>query len=157
MPESLPTNAGALAEVAPEDFAKLIANTPKQQIDEMVRGELRKPVLDEIFSRMADHVDPAKARGVNAVIHFKILDRPDDQGGGYDHYEVVFEDGRCAASDSPEKDPQVTIRVGAFEFLKLASNQASGPVLFMTRRLKLEGDLMLASRLISYFRIPSAA
>ena len=44
----------------------------------------------------------------------------------------------------------------AVNFLKLASNRASGPTLFMTGKLKLEGDLMLAQRLTSFFRIPTA-
>jgi putative sterol carrier protein len=142
--------------VRPEEFAKLIAELSDKQIAELMSGPARKQILDEIFRRMADHVDPAAASGVNAVAHFKILDRPDEQGGGYDHYEVIFDDGSCRASDRPEHDPKVTIKVKPKEFLKLASNQASGPVLFMTGKLKLEGDVMLASRLTSFFRIPSA-
>ena len=51
----------------------------------------------------------------------------------------------------------VTIKVDPVDFLKLAANQATGPTLFMTGKLKLEGDLMLASRLTSFFRIPTAA
>ncbi len=78
---------------------------------------------------MADHVEPSKVRGTDAVVHFKILDRPDHLGGGYDHYEVVFEDGSCRASDQHEADPHVTIRVSPVHFLKLAANQASGPTL----------------------------
>jgi putative sterol carrier protein len=133
-----------------------MAESSKEQIEEIVNGSNRKQVLDEIFGRMADHVDPQRARGLDAVVHFKILDRPEDQGGGYDHYEVVFDDGRCQASDEPTRDPQVTIKVRPVDFLKLAANQASGPTLFMTGKLKLEGDVMLASRLTSFFRIPTA-
>jgi putative sterol carrier protein len=142
--------------VKPEEFAKLIAALSDEEIAELVSGPVRKQVLDEIFRRMADHVDPAAASGVNAVAHLKILDRPEDQGGGYDHYEVVFEDGACRASADPQRDPQATIKVKPKEFLQLASNQASGPVLFMTGKLKLEGDVILASRLTGFFRIPSA-
>jgi len=76
--------------------------------------------------------------------------------GGYDHYEVIFAEGTCRASDTPERDPKVTIKVSGVHFLKLAAGKASGPVLFMTGKLKLEGDVMLASRLTSVFRIPSA-
>ena len=50
----------------------------------------------------------------------------------------------------------MTIKVDGVHFLKLAANKASGPVLFMTGKLKLEGDVMLASRLTGFFRIPSA-
>jgi putative sterol carrier protein len=142
--------------VDPDDFARLIAGASDEMIAEIVQGPQRKQVLDEIFSRMADHVDPAKARGTDAVVHFKILDRPEELGGGYDHYEVVFEDGNCTASDQPEREPKVTLKVGAVDFLKLAASKASGPTLFMTGKLKLQGDVMLASRLTGFFRIPSA-
>jgi putative sterol carrier protein len=145
-----------LEEVGAEDFAKLVAGASTEQMKEIVNGPSRKQVLDEIFGRMADHVDQERARGLDAVVHFKILDRPEEQGGGYDHYEVVFDDGRCAASDEPARDPQVTIKVQPVDFLKLAANQASGPTLFLTGKLKLEGDVILASRLTSFFRIPTA-
>jgi putative sterol carrier protein len=145
-----------LEQVAPEDFAKLIAESSDEQIAEVVNGPGRKQVLDQIFGRMAEHVEPEKARGTDAVVHFKILDRPKDQGGGYDHYEVIFEGGKCTASDSPDREAKVTLKLNPVDFLKLAANQASGPTLFMTGRLKLEGDVLLASRLTSFFRIPSA-
>jgi hypothetical protein len=139
-----------------EDFAKLVAEASDEQIAEIVNGPAREQVLDEIFNRMAEHVEPARVRGTDAVVHFKVLDRPESLGGGYDHYEVVFDEGRCTASDRIEHEPQVTIRVGAVNFLKLAANQASGPTLFLTGKLRLEGDVMLASRLTGFFRIPSA-
>jgi putative sterol carrier protein len=60
------------------------------------------------------------------------------------------------ASDVPEQDPKVTIKVGGVDFLKLAARKASGPTMFMTGKLKREGDVMLASRLTGFFRIPSA-
>jgi putative sterol carrier protein len=145
-----------LDQVAPEDFARLIAASSDEQIAEAIHGPGRKQILEQIFGRMAEHVEPAKARDTDATVHFKILDRPESQGGGYDHYEVSFEDGKCTASDSPKREPKVTIKVNGVNFLKLAANQASGPTLFMTGRLKLEGDVMLASRLTSFFRIPSA-
>jgi SCP-2 sterol transfer family len=145
-----------LADFKPEQFAEVIANARDDQLSEIIHGPLRKQVLDEIFGRMADHVEPSQIKGLEAVVHFKILDRPDTQGGGYDHYEVIFAEGACRASDSPEGDPKVTIKTNGVHFLKLAGNRASGPTLFLTGKLKLEGDVMLASRLTSFFRIPSA-
>ena len=156
MPDEIPIAATDLADFGPEQFAELIASASDDQLTEIMDGPLRRQVLDEIFSRMAEHVEPAQIAGLDAVVHFKILDRPEDQGGGYDHYEVVFGDDACRASDSPEREPKVTIKVGGVNFLKLAAGKASGPVLFMTGKLRLEGDVMLASRLTSFFRIPSA-
>ena len=82
---------------------------------------------------------------------FKILDRP---GGGYDHYEVVVHDGVCRISEEPTGDPAVTIKIKPVDFLKLVTSNASGPLLFMRGRLKLDGDVMLASRLTGLFTIP---
>jgi alkyl sulfatase BDS1-like metallo-beta-lactamase superfamily hydrolase len=146
----------ALKTVGPEDFAKLMAGVTDEQLAEMMSGPLRKQVLDEIFSRMADHIEEGRVGDTQAVVHFHILDRPEDQGGGYDEYEVVFENGTAKLSEEPSRDATVTIKVNPVDFLKLASNRASGPTLFMSGKLKLEGDLMLASRLTSFFRIPTA-
>jgi SCP-2 sterol transfer family len=145
-----------LAQFDPQQFAELIAIATDEQLSEVIHGPLRRQVLDEIFGRMADHVEPGQIANLDAVVHFKILDRPAEHGGGYDHYEVIFAEGACRASDSPERDPKVTIKTNGVHFLKLAANKASGPVLFLTGKLRLEGDVMLASRLTSFFRIPSA-
>ena len=156
MPDENTIAEADLADFKPEQFAELIATASNDQLSEVIHGPLRKQILDEIFGRMAEHVEPSQVGDLDAVVHFKILDRPEDQGGGYDHYEVIFADGACRASDSPDHDPRVTIKVNGVHFLKLAAGKASGPVLFMTGKLKLEGDVMLASRLTSFFRIPSA-
>lgn len=146
-----------LEQVEPEHFAQLIAESSDEEIATVINGPQRRQVLDQIFGRMADHVEPEKIGETSGVVHFKILDRPEEHGGGYDHFEVVFEDGRCHASDEVQRHPNVTIKVGPVEFLKLAANKASGPTLFMTGKLKLEGDVMLASRLTGFFRIPTAS
>ncbi len=147
----------AMENVSPEDFISLMSGVTDEQLAEMMASPMRTQVLDQIFGRMAEHVDPAGAKDTNAVIHFKILDKPEDQGGGYDHYEVVFKDGTATLSEKPENDANVTIKVDGVNFLKLAANQASGPTLFMSGKLKLEGDLMLASKLMGFFKIPTAS
>ena len=50
----------------------------------------------------------------------------------------------------------MTLKLKPVHFLKLVSGHASGPTMFMTGKLKLEGDVMLASRLTSMFHIPKA-
>ena len=156
MAEEISIPEADLAQFEPEQFAELIATASNDQLSEVIHGPLRRQILDEIFGRMTDHVEPSQVGDLDVVVHFKILDRPEEQGGGYDHYEVIFADGACRASDSPEREPRVTIKVKGVHFLKLAAGKASGPVLFMTGKLKLQGDVMLASRLTSFFRIPSA-
>lgn len=144
--------AQTIRDIDAAELAKLVASSND---DELARGmadaEARKATLDEVFRRMAEHVEPDKARGNDAVMHWKILDRP---GGGYDHYEVVLEDGRCVVSEQPAREPRVTFRIGPVEFLKLVSGNAAGPMLFMAGKLKIEGDLLFAAQAASLFRIP---
>ncbi|MGH2981734.1 MAG: SCP2 sterol-binding domain-containing protein, partial [Solirubrobacterales bacterium] len=54
------------------------------------------------------------------------------------------------------EEPRVTLKIEPVAFLKLITNQKSGPELFMTGKLKLEGDLMFAPQIASLFRIPTA-
>jgi putative sterol carrier protein len=142
-----------LAAVSAEDFAALVANSSDEQLAEAMKGPQRDIVLPEIFARMAEHLDPAKAKGHDAVVHFPILDRPD---GGYDEFELIVKDGKCEVSETPSEEPRVTLKVHPVGFLKLITNQASGPGLFMTGKLKIEGDLMYAPQIASLFRVPTA-
>ena len=135
-------------------LVQIVAGATDQQLEELMASEARKEILDDVFRRMTEHVDGERARDVTTVLHWKIFDRPD---GGYDHYEVVLEGGECSVSDSPTREPAVTLKLKPADFLRLVSGSASGPTMFMTGKLKLEGDVMLASRLTSMFRIPKAA
>jgi len=135
-------------------LAEMVATASDEQLAEgMNDPEGRKATLDEIFRRMAEHVEPSKAKGNDAVVHFEILDAPD---GGYDRYEVVLADGACTVTDEPAKEPRVTFKIGPVDFLRLVSGNAAGPMLFMTGKLKIEGDLMFASTMTSLFRIPKS-
>src|SRR5690242_12135915 len=146
----------AIGEADASQLAAMVGQVPDKQLAEaMADPQGRKLVLDEIFKRMGEHVEPSQVEGVDAIVHFKITDAP---GGGIDVYEVVIGGGQVAVSSDPTTEkPRVAIKTGPVHFVKLVTGQQSGPVMFMTGKLKLEGDVMFASRLTSFFRIPSAA
>jgi putative sterol carrier protein len=142
------------AAVDPAEFVKAIRETPPDQLavgmaDEQVRGV----VLDGIFSQWAEHFDKESAGDTDAVLEWKILDKP---GGGYDRYQVVIRDGTCSVAKDGDHDPRVTFRVKPVDFLKLVTGNAAGPMMFMTGKLKIEGDLMFAATVQSLFRIPGS-
>jgi putative sterol carrier protein len=152
--QTSPTAAPAdLSSLSAEEFAALVANASDEQLGEVMSGPQREPALREIFARMAEHLDPAKAKGHDAVVHFKIGGRSD---GGSDDFEVVIDNGSCTVSQSLSQEPRVAIAVDGVSFLKMISSRVSGPQLFMTGKLKIQGDLMFAPQLTSLFRIPSA-
>lgn len=137
-----------------QQLAQLVAKADDQMLAQgMSDPESRKAVLDEIFRRMGEHVNPGAAKSIEAVIHFKILDRPD---GGHDHYEVVVEGGSVETNDNPSRDPRVSFSIGPVDFLRLVSGNAAGPALFMSGKLKIEGDLMFAAQVTGLFEIPAS-
>jgi putative sterol carrier protein len=151
--------APALEQIGEADATQLAAMvgqaSDKQLAQAMADPQGRKLILDEIFKRMGEHVEPSQVEGVDAVVHFRITEAPD---GGADVFETVIRDGRVAVSDQPTvENPRVTLTLAPVRFVKLVTGQQSGPVMFMTGKLKLEGDVMFASRLTSFFRIPQAA
>jgi putative sterol carrier protein len=137
--------------VDPAEFAAQLANTPDEQIAAGMNSEARGLVLSEIFKRMGEHLRPETAKGVDAVVHWKILERPD---GGFDHYELVIKDGKASVTDAPQHEARVTFSVGAVDFLKLVTGNADGPMLFTTGKLKISGDLVFAAQIAGMFRVP---
>ena len=48
----------------------------------------------------------------------------------------------------------MTITLSPYDFLRLITAHASAPVLFMTGRLKVRGDLAFAASLMTLFDLP---
>ena len=143
------------AAVDPAAFVKAIAETPDEQLAAgMADEQVRTLVLDGIFSQMAEHFDAQKAGETDAVLEWRISDKP---GGGHDRYQVVVRGGDCVVEKDGEHAPRVTFTLKPVDFLKLVSGNAGGPTMFMTGRLKIDGDLMFAAGVQSLFRIPGAS
>ncbi|MGH2924346.1 MAG: SCP2 sterol-binding domain-containing protein [Solirubrobacterales bacterium] len=135
--------------VQAEDFARSIGSTPDEKLREGMEGPLRDQIIGEIFSRMEEHFKAGN--GQDAVIHWRITGRPD---GGEDHWEVLIAEGKCTSSSIPQSEPRATLQIDGVQFLKLVTGNANGPMLFMSGKLKIEGDLMFAAQIQSMFTIP---
>jgi putative sterol carrier protein len=141
------------AAVDPAAFVKAVAETPDDQLAAgMADEQVRTLVLDGIFSQMAEHFHGEQAGHTEAVIEFQILDKP---GGGHDRYQVIVTGGTCEVVKDGEHAPRVTFKLKPVEFLKLVTGNAAGPTMFMTGKLKIDGDLMFAASVQSLFRIPA--
>jgi putative sterol carrier protein len=141
-----------LSALRPEQFARLISRASNEQIEAVMdRPELRERILDEVFRRMGEHYKSDKAGTTEAVVRWRI-------GSDEDllRYECVLADGKCTVSKEPRHEPKVTITAPAAEFLKLASGNASAPMLFMKGKLRVAGDLGFAAGLTKLFQIPKA-
>ena len=144
--ESIDTSA-----VDPEEFARTIGKTPDDQLREAMQGPMRDQIIGEIFKRMEQHY---RGGGQAAIIHWTITGRPD---GTEDRWEAVVAEGACSTSPDPTSEPRVTLKMDGVHFLKLVSGNASGPMMFMSGKLKIEGDLMFSAQIQSMFTIPDGS
>ena len=104
---------------------------------------------------MPQHFDPKGASGMKTTIRWRITRRP---GSAADTYELQIVDGRCRARRGEGKsDPQLTITLEAAEFVRLATGNSDPMNAYFSGRVALAGDVMLAAKLQSLFRIPGRA
>ena len=138
----------------PAEAAAAVAGATDEQLAEGMKSENRGPILDQIFEQMEQHMKPEAAKAVGeAVMLWKITGRPD---GGEDVYEVVIKDGGATVNKESTTPARVTFTLDAVDFIKLVTNNVQGPELFMTGKLKLEGDMMFAAQLPTLFTIPGS-
>lgn len=135
-------------EITPEQFAALVADATDEQLAEGLATN-RELILSEIFGRMPEALDPQKAAGLDAVIDWRIAD-----DGGDDRWQLTVAGGKASVERDGQAEATVSLKIGALDFIKLITNRASGPQLFLFGKLKIRGDLMMAARMPGYFRIP---
>jgi alkyl sulfatase BDS1-like metallo-beta-lactamase superfamily hydrolase len=136
-----------------QTFARLIGRASKDQLTEVLaKPDLRARILDEIFRRMQSHLREEKVRSVSAVVHWRFPSSPgaDD----YERYQTVIERGVCTTSRDRSESARVTITICPYDFLRLITSNASAPVLFMTGKLKVRGDLAFAASMMGLFDLP---
>jgi putative sterol carrier protein len=153
--EAATTNGAADVDPSQIDANELAQNMSKatnEQLAELMAGPMRGQILSEIFRRMAEHFKADAARDTDAVLHWKIGGGPD---GSVDEYETVIANGACDAHEGFKQDEaRVTFTIGGADFLRLVTGNAAGPMLFMSGKLKIEGDMMFAASAASLFTIP---
>ncbi|PZT77760.1 MULTISPECIES: SCP2 sterol-binding domain-containing protein [unclassified Streptomyces] len=137
--------------VSPEEFARIVKGLSARQLSEVMRGELRTRVLSEVFGRMRQQFRPEAAGELTALIRWKIT------GDTEVVYETALADGTCAVTEGrSDAEPRTTLIMADTEFLKLVSGNGNPITMFMMRKLKVAGDVGLASGLTRYFDIPKA-
>jgi len=139
------------AAVSPEEFARIVKGLSAKQLGEVMHGELRARVLGEVFGRMKQQFRPEAAGALTALIRWKIT------GDTEVVYETSIADGTCTVSEGrSDAEPRTTLVMADAEFLKLVSGNGNPVTMFMMRKLKVAGDVGLASGLTRYFDIPKA-
>jgi putative sterol carrier protein len=102
----------------------------------------------ELMGKMPGAFLPDKATGVNAVIHFKFT------GTEPGEWNAVIKDGKCeVAQGIPHSKPTMTLTADSADYVKIFTGELDGMQAFMQGKIKLAGDLNLATKLMQMFKI----
>ena len=139
----------ALRDLDPEGFAALVRSAKKSELDELMAGVYRMEILDAIFDRLPSRFRADRAGRTEAVVHW-IITSP----SGTDTYEMAIIGGICTSGPATTPDPRLALTLGAADFLSLIAGAANPTMMFMTGRLKVKGDPMLAASIANLFDFP---
>ena len=90
---------------------------------------------------------PEAAEGVNAVIQYRLTG---EEGGDW---IVTIQGGKCIVAEGLAENPKMTLTAEAKDLKDVLLGKANGMQYFMQGRLKLSGDLNLAMKLTSFFKM----
>lgn len=105
-------------------------------------------LLDQVFAGMEEAFRPDKAAGQNAVVQWDV-NAPD----GTRSRTVHIADGTCKVEPGAAENPRLTLTLSLPDFLRFVAGQLDGMQAFMSGKLKLGGDIMLAQTMQSWFAV----
>jgi putative sterol carrier protein len=90
---------------------------------------------------------PEKAVGVNAVIQYHLTG---NEGGDW---IIDIKDGTCKVTEGIAENPTMTLTADGREYGDILLGKMDGMAAFMQGKLQLKGDLNLAMKLTSFFKM----
>jgi len=102
--------------------------------------------VKEVFDRVPQAFNADAAKGLDAVFQFDIT----GEGGG--NWNVAVKSGACEVQEGKAASPTVTLTMSSDTWLGMVNKQINGIQAFMSGKLKLNGDMLLAQRIPDLFR-----
>ena len=103
--------------------------------------------VEQIVRNHEKAFKPDAAEGVEAVIQYHLTG---DEGGDW---IINIKDGECTVAEGVAEAPTMTLTADAQDFKDVLLGKANGMQYFMKGKLKLAGDLNLAMKLTTFFKM----
>lgn len=138
----------------PVEVARALVGVPTSHLREVMAGGFRPVVLDEIFRRLPDFVNPRRAARLELTVAFRLLGAPD---GEPERWVVRIDHGACKVEPGdPGGHRDATITCEGHDFLRLATGHLAAVTGVLKGQLKVKGEKAKALQLASVLDIPKA-
>jgi putative sterol carrier protein len=101
----------------------------------------------DLMSKMPKAFLPEKAPGLDAVIQFKFT------GAEAGDWFATIKGDKCTVEKGVHATPKMTLTADSADYVKIFTGELDGMQAFMQGKLKLAGDLNLAMKLMTMFKI----
>lgn len=105
------------------------------------------PTIQEFMSQMSGAFQPEKAAGLDVTIQLKLT------GAQAADYMVAIKDQQCSVTPGTAPSPRLTATADSADFMKIFTGKLDGTQAFMTGKLRLAGDMNLALKLLTLFKM----
>lgn len=136
----------------PVDVATVLKDAPRDHLKRVMASGFRPVVLDEVFRRLPDFVDPERAASVDLAVGFRMLGNP---SGQIERYLVRVSGGAATVTEGEaggERDATITCE--AHDFVRLATGHLNPMAGVIKGQLKVKGDKAKALQLTSVLDLP---
>ncbi|MCO6451981.1 MAG: SCP2 sterol-binding domain-containing protein [Caldilineales bacterium] len=99
----------------------------------------------KLMADMPNAFNPNKAVGVSATIQYNLT------GDDGSTWNSAIGDGICTVNEGEADNPTLTVTMAASDFVDMMAGRLDGMQAFMTGKIKVQGDIMLASRMMTFF------
>ena len=100
--------------------------------------------LERVFNKLTDRFNSEAASDLNKVFQFSITDA--------DSFYLNIQDGSLSSAWGEHKDPNITLYMDEAVFIGVVTGEIDGMSAFMKGQLRVEGDVMLATKLGKLFK-----
>ena len=106
------------------------------------------PILEELIQKLPSFFVPQKAKGVNITAQLNLKEEE------IDVWTLTVADQHCEVKHQRADRPNVTLTTTSTDLLAILSGKMNVTRAYMTGKIKLEGKITQALRLIDLFDIP---
>jgi putative sterol carrier protein len=100
----------------------------------------------QLIDQLVANFPPAKAAGLDAEIQLNLT----GEGGG--NWAIKFSGGKVAASEGKASSPRLTVTTSLTDITAVTEGKMDAMAAFMQGKIKLDGDVGLAMRMVSLFQ-----